>query len=354
MAEKSKDITFAPGGILKFVGLISKPELNGRLGVIRKNLPNGRFQIMLTFGKTDLCVKKANLEKLHRIDSLLSTDQCPNEIRSQTFSPGVMIWPYIKEVNGIPSMNWGETDELHHAITPFDTDYSKESWKIALNTPGSPTIMMSKIFESSVFGHTKIGVEFVETKCDVNEMKMVEPFNWTTPIKWLCNAYDSTGYLSLKLCFFYDKDSQGPVNDWATQILPLPWLKGSNVFPKIRGPFLYFRLYLDIHGNWALENNQTLNGVKRLLYVQKNYGFEIEHQKKACKHLRAMPKCTEPCVHCKISVMEHLCDKVCGTQYTARTFKMESVLAHQETSKIFEDSVRAYNNLIVAGEIGDW
>ena len=44
---------------------------------------------------------------------------------------------------------------------------------------------------------------------------------------WIC--HDCIGYLSLKICLFYDKDSHCPVNDWATQILPLPWLKGSNV-----------------------------------------------------------------------------------------------------------------------------
>jgi hypothetical protein len=356
MAEKSKDITFATGGIVKLVGLNSKAELNGLLGAIRK-ISNGRFQIMPTFGKNDLCVKKANLEKLDKTDSLLGTDQCPNELRCGT--KGIMIWPYIKEVNGIPSMNWVETDKLQHAITPFDTDYSKESWKIAINTPGCPTIMMSEHFDSSsIFGNVlesrlKVGIEFVETKCDVNEMKMVEPFNWTTPIKWLCNAYTGTGHLGLKLCFIYDKDSQGPVNDWATHIFALPWLKGSNVFPKIRGPFLYFRLQPDIDGNWAQKNNQTLNGVKRLLYVQKNFGFEINHQKKACKSLRAMPNCTEPCVHCRIRVMEHLCDKVCGTQYTVRTAKMESVLEHQETEKVFNESFRAYNDWILDGKISD-
>jgi len=81
MAEKSKDITFAPGGIVKFVSLISKPELNGRLGAIRK-ISNGKFQIMPTFGKNDLCVKKANLEKLDKTDSLLG--RAPHSVGTNT------------------------------------------------------------------------------------------------------------------------------------------------------------------------------------------------------------------------------------------------------------------------------
>lgn len=96
-----------------------------------------------------------------------------------------------------------------------------------------------------------------------------------------------------------------------------------------------------------------MNSVKRLLYVHKNFGWQTKHQKKTCKTQRAMPNCTEPCIHCKITVMEHLCHKVCGTHYTARTYKSESVLAHQKTSKILEDSMKAYNNLVAAKEISD-
>ena len=191
MADKSKETIFAPGGIVKFVGLITKPELNGCLGAIKKVLPNGRFMVMTTFGKNDLAIRAANLEKLNKRDSLSSADQCPNEKRPGT-NRGMMIWPYIKEVNGVPSVNWSETDKLHQAINPFDVDCSKESWKIAVNTPGSPTIMMSKMFDSNFPRPMKVGIEFVEIQCVVNELKMVETFNWKTPRKWLCNAYDHT------------------------------------------------------------------------------------------------------------------------------------------------------------------
>ena len=50
-----------PGTIVKFKNLVGKPEYNGRCGVIRKQLPNGKFGVILDASEIDLSFKEDNL-----------------------------------------------------------------------------------------------------------------------------------------------------------------------------------------------------------------------------------------------------------------------------------------------------
>ena len=85
---KSRDMELQAGTIIKFKNLVGKPEYNGRCGVITKQLPNGRFGVIVDASKIDLSFNKKNLQIL---------SFCPNEQRLNT--EGVLIWPHVKGVN---------------------------------------------------------------------------------------------------------------------------------------------------------------------------------------------------------------------------------------------------------------
>jgi hypothetical protein len=61
--------SFASGSVVQIVGLERKPELNGRLGVVKRYVPDqGRFEVLVTQRKGTLCVRPSNLKSME-IDS---------------------------------------------------------------------------------------------------------------------------------------------------------------------------------------------------------------------------------------------------------------------------------------------
>ena len=75
MADENAGTEFESGDVIQFIGLVKTPELNGRLGVVKKMLANGRFQIMVD-GENDLAIRKANIEKLQENADGPNTNQC--------------------------------------------------------------------------------------------------------------------------------------------------------------------------------------------------------------------------------------------------------------------------------------
>ena len=58
--EEPQKPKFIPGQIIKLTDLISKPEYNGRSGVIRKELENGRYRIIVG-DENDLAIQEHGL-----------------------------------------------------------------------------------------------------------------------------------------------------------------------------------------------------------------------------------------------------------------------------------------------------
>lgn len=99
---------FKVGQPIKLKGLLAKPELNGRFGVVQEPLENERYRIMIG-EKTDLAIKEANLKPLK---------QCPFEQKLNI--TGYLVWPHIKGV-GEPSMHWVDDKKLTESfVNPFD------------------------------------------------------------------------------------------------------------------------------------------------------------------------------------------------------------------------------------------
>ena len=120
--QKSK---FNQGQIIKLTGLISKPELNGRRGLVLKKLENGRYRIMIG-DEHDSAIQDSNLKPVN---------QCPSEYRLKI--NGILIWPHIRGVS-VPSMQWMDDDLLTLSfINPFDKNgpfkhyWALPDWQIA-------------------------------------------------------------------------------------------------------------------------------------------------------------------------------------------------------------------------------
>jgi len=274
-----------PGTIVKFKNLVGKPEFNGRCGVVIKQLPNGRFNILNDASEVDLSFNEKNLQ-------IIST--CPNEHRLNT--EGVLIWPHVKGVN-TPSMQWMDDSSLTKAFeNPF--------------------------VETGAFKGCN---QDIYTGCWADEdrervMKkyediLLEKLGWNSPQMWMMTI-TSKGKIENKVCIYYDEDSEAPVNDWMhTRFY---WAFNRGQLPKIRGSFIYLNQLDD--PKWAqgpiLESiNYHKSIFHNLRYFDPVPSFQdtdpIEHAKKYERYARrlgkiraALPGCSnEKCRNC-----EHVSD----------------------------------------------
>lgn len=274
-----------PGTIVKFKNLVGKPEYNGRCGVITKQLPNGRFGVIVDASKIDLSFNEKNLQIL---------SFCPNEQRLNT--EGVLIWPHVKGVN-TPSMQWMDDSSLTKAFeNPFDeTGAFKGS---------------ERDFYTSCWAD-----EDRERVMKKYEDILIEKLGWNSPQMWMMTI-TSKGKIENKVCVYYDEDSEAPVNDWLNTRFYHAFKAGQQ--PKIRGSFIYLN-QLD-NPKWAKGPIfESINYHKSIFHNLRYFGgvpnFQdtdpIEHAKKYEKYGRrlgkiraALPGCSnEKCRDC-----EHVSD----------------------------------------------
>lgn len=170
---------FSVGKVVKLFGLLNKPELNGRSGVILKKLDDDRFRI--TIGEeNDLALKESNLKLV---------EQCPYKNRLNI--TGILIWPHIKGVCE-PSMQWMDDDKLTRSfVNLFDNVCkSQQSFKVQ---EGSYVKRLKKLLK------------------------------WKTPMIWL---HTNGSADDNKLCVYWDADSKAPLNDSMKIRLPAADIQG--------------------------------------------------------------------------------------------------------------------------------
>lgn len=139
------DDDFKPGTLIKIKNLKSRPELNGRSGVIDgKTQDNGRFPIMCD-GEKVLSLKPDCIEVFY---------QCPNEKHNTKNGALPIIWPHTKKVP-IPTIEWLHDDILKKNVS-WTTNKSglkifTDRLKYILNWPKLQVMMVPKPPSTSTF-----------------------------------------------------------------------------------------------------------------------------------------------------------------------------------------------------------
>lgn len=334
MADENAGTEFESGDVIQFIDLVKKPELNGRLGVVKKMLANGRFRIMVD-GENDLAIRKANIEKLQENADGPNTNQCPSKLCMKT--DGILIWPFSKEVKGcrLPSMNYlPDFDLQHHFKNPFELDTIDSSqWMEFANEFGSMKISELKTAQS--------------TQVYVQKLKKV--LKWKDPVRQLCIFHNSR-----KVCVYFDRKSSGPLNSrLASLCLGMspefaPNIKKFEVL-KIRGPFLMYdhlQMPLDYH---------SLNITKCKIYGSGLGGREFRtgtinmhgFKHRVCDFGSELKSCKTSCESCEKYIAEMICRTVMHEQTTIDRISWTD----QEIRNVEIKSFKTYQDMIKSGEI---
>jgi len=225
-----------PGTIVKFKNLVEKSEYNGRCGVIRKQLLNGQFGVIVDASEIDVSFNETNLQ-------VIST--CPNEDRLNI--EGVLIWPHVKGVN-TPSMQWMDDSRLTKAFeNPCDENGAFKGCETDLYTRSWIDEDRERIMKKY-------------------EDILIEKLGWNSPQMWM-HTTGSLGKIENKVCIYYDEDSVAPLNDWLETRFDFAFNQG--ILPKIRGSFICVD-ELD-KADWAV-GRYTINYRKSIFHALRYFG----------------------------------------------------------------------------------
>jgi len=318
-----------PGTIIKFAGLESMSDFNGRFGVIKKKLQDERFQVMID-GEKDMGVKPENIEVVK---------QCPNDGRFPT--EGILCWPHVKSVN-TPTMQWLNDRSLRSEfIDPFER-----------------TGIFAKSFDMMPESDLALGqfyndTPWIERNVEMR-MKIMEKYedrlktllNWTTPTMWI-RKIRTDGEVENQVVVYYDKDSKGVVNDWLEyRHSQIP----SVVRPEIRGPFIYIQLMPKKYLRKNTPRTEHLNLHKAQFHISRYYGQpDKRDEKKYRKYILKLHKISKllpisntcgkvKCKHCKFE--RDTAQELSRDLDNSVKFEME--LTKKNSRKLFEN-----NNIFV-------
>jgi hypothetical protein len=191
-----------PGTCIKLTGLQKAQHHNEKPGVVLKTLENNDFRILLVSGN-EVTVGRSNLETI---------EQCPCERRKSDIP--LLCWPKLKDV-AYPSLNWVENEDLIERFTDN--------------------------IEMIETGNCKLVQHFFEG--------LSTEFGWKTPKMW----YSDDGFKNNnRNLFFYDADSEGPVNDWLKKRFK------RNSVPVMNGAFIGYTGVIETQIS-ETKNSETKN-----------------------------------------------------------------------------------------------
>ena len=236
--SKIRENELEAGSIIKFKGLKGKKEFNDRFGVVKKQLENGRFQVMID-GDKDLSMKEVNLEPL---------EQCPN--KHHLVEEGMLFWPHVKGCP-TPCIQWLNDDDLEKAFVnpfgknspflresdrpkPVDSNVSSEQSSNPRKREDDQTSKNHSEFVDDItaltagnfdrfrnYDRSWIGIE-LNFRSNQHKRKQVmkkyeerlkELLNWSNPTPWIKTILTENA-VENQVCVYYDKDSKGAANDW--------------------------------------------------------------------------------------------------------------------------------------------
>ena len=190
-----------PGTCIKLTGLQKAQHHNDKPGVVLKTLENDDFLVLLVSGN-EVTVGRSNIE---------INEQCPCERRNSDVP--LLCWPKLKDVAYL-SLSWVENEELIERFTDN--------------------------IEMIETGNCKLVQHFFEG--------LKTQFGWKTPKMWFSDDGHKNNNRNL---YFYDADSEGPVNDWLKKRF-----KRSSV-PTIKGAFIGYTGVIETKTSEELKNSKT-------------------------------------------------------------------------------------------------
>lgn len=220
---------FKPGTLIKIKNIKSRPELNGRSGVVDgKRRDNGRFPIMCD-GEKVLCLKYDCIEVVH---------QCPNE--EHVFENGMLpiIWPHVKGVP-TPTIEW-----------LFDDFYLRTDEIDVFDQKCDETLAWKK------FGH-----------------RLQQRMNWAN---LQCLGFEMTNDAKTvkgktKMLMFYERTSKQRVNDWLDYLLPISTWRNARKQLTMRGPIVFMCQFS------KAQNERSSNSMKQRLYGTRYHPDDYLH-----------------------------------------------------------------------------
>jgi len=227
MSKISED-DFKPGTLIKIKNLQSRPELNGRSGVIDgKRKDNERFPVMCD-GEKVISLKEECIEIIQ---------QCPNE--EHVFENGMLpiIWPHVKHVP-TPTIEWLFDETLKtDKINVFDKNLGKSlAWK-----------------------------QFQD--------RLQKRMNWTD---LQCLSLEMTNDAkavkgNTKMLMFHEKTSKQRVNDWLDYLLPVSMWRDARKQLTMRGPMVFMCQFS------KAQNERSSNSIKLKLYSTRYHPDDYLH-----------------------------------------------------------------------------
>jgi len=290
MSKISED-DFKPGTLIKIKNLQSRPELNGRSGVIDgKRKDNERFPVMCD-GEKVISLKEECIEIIQ---------QCPNE--EHVFENGMLpiIWPHVKHVP-TPTIEWLFDETLKtDKINVFDKNLGKSlAWK-----------------------------QFQD--------RLQKRMNWTD---LQCLSLEMTNDAkavkgNTKMLMFHEKTSKQRVNDW----LEIGKWSGARKQWTMRGPIIFMAQFS------KAQNERSSNAIKRKLYSTRYHpddyrvGLKTERINYRSHKLKGIfsetsicPKSLR-CIHCIKFQVQHKTDE----RELKKVAEQLNVSKREASSKLWE------------------
>ena len=264
------EIIFEAGTIIRLKGLKGKKDYNGKFGVVKKELENGRFQVMID-GDKDLSMKTLNLVALN---------QCPN--RQHRVEEGMLFWPHVKGCP-TPCIQWLNDDVLEQVfVNPFGENspfLSEPTLPKSTESDKSSEIIddMKALTEGNLDRFRNYDRSWIDIESNFKsnhskreqvmrkyETRLKELLNWSNPTPWI-QTVTTEGSIENQVVVYYDADSKGQVNDWLNTRFR------SLIIPEIRGAFVFIGCLHD-KPHKGQQNTEKINYHKTIFHTSKYYG----------------------------------------------------------------------------------
>lgn len=296
--------TLAAGTIIQITNLKTKKNLNGKYGVVQKQLANKRYAI-LNDGESTLALKRENLKPVV---------QCPSE--RFPISKGLLIWPEVENCPP-PCVQWLNDERLSNLFETKGCQFSKDAYETfdLLNS-------LRHVTRSHVWG--------IPDDYAIHQV-LKKMFGWKKPglvtvVRNFCYAI-----------VWYDEASKAPANNWLDNVFNFK--KCDEFVPEIRGSMVYLETkennFLN-EGMYPSDFKETsLNALKTTFQNMKKTTLKKHPINENCEK-EASCKCKQKSHELRTKLP--VCEKRCENCFSAQRYhKLGNALGeHYSMNEIFK------------------
>jgi hypothetical protein len=291
-----------PGTCVTFKNFSEKNKhMNNMLGLVKKQLENGHYRVMVTSGEFQI-----------HPDKMVAVKQCPNEPQVSKSSAFIM-WPEIVR-SEFPCLQWIDSQELREICSDYMVAMGSSRYPIEL---------------------TVEKLEQARKNCDKLSQFLKKNLGWKSPahIKLLTSEkYGSVSdeHTVLEVFIMHDAESTAKnnkflenfikTNNSINHVIGMPNFQNLERSHSIKGPFLHFFRYAGTQSNTGVikpfsssaevtKTVQMLNLMTSLnvfamrfkLSFRKNWSTECRDEQKqaATMNWDKTGSCDGPCGHCE-------------------------------------------------------